>query len=169
MFTGAAVVMGVASSGKTSVGEALAERLGAQFTEGDRLHPKANVDKMSAGFPLADEDRWPWLARVGESLQGREGRIASCSALKRTYRDHLAAKAGRPVAFVFLDGSRELLEDRIAARKGHFMPPSLLSSQLAALERPAMDERARRFDIAQGVEEVVSEASAWLLQVQEQS
>ena len=110
--------MGVASSGKTSVGEALAERLGAQFTEGDRLHPKANVDKMSAGFPLADEDRWPWLAIVGESLQGREGRIASCSALKRTYRDHLAAKAGRPVAFVFLDGSRELLEGRIAARKG---------------------------------------------------
>lgn len=167
MFTGAAVVMGVASCGKTSVGEALAARLGALFTEGDRLHPKANVEKMSAGFPLTDEDRWPWLAQVGESLQGREGRIASCSALKRAYREHIIAKAGRPVAFVFLDGSRALLEQRIAARKGHFMPPSLLASQLATLERPAPDELANAFDIARSVDEIVAEASAWLMQSKE--
>lgn len=169
MFTGAAVVMGVASCGKTSVGEALAARLGVAFTEGDRLHPKANVDKMSAGTPLTDEDRWPWLALVGQSLQGREGRIASCSALKRAYREHIAAKAGRPVAFIFLDGSRELLESRIAARKGHFMPPSLLASQLATLERPTADESARAFDVARSVDEIAAEASAWLMQLQEQS
>ncbi len=164
MFRGAAIVMGVASCGKTSVGEMLAERLGAVFTEGDRLHPKANVEKMSAGIPLTDDDRWPWLGAVGEALQGDGGRIASCSALKKAYREHIAAKAGRPVAFVFLDGSRELLERRIAARKGHFMPPSLLASQLATLERPGPDERARAFDIARPVEEIAAEAGAWLLQ-----
>ena len=164
MFGGAAVIMGVASCGKTSVAELLAERLGAVFTEGDVLHPKANVEKMSAGLPLTDEDRWPWLSLVGEALQGEGGRIASCSALKKTYRDHITAKAGRPVAFVFLDGSRELLEKRIAARTGHFMPPSLLASQLATLERPGRDEFARAFDIARPVEEIAAEAAAWLLQ-----
>jgi gluconokinase len=167
MFAGAAVVMGVASCGKTSVGEALAARLGVSFTEGDKLHPKANVEKMSAGIPLTDEDRWPWLAQVGESLQGHEGRIASCSALKRAYREHISAMAGRPVAFVFLDGSRSLLEKRIAARQGHFMPPSLLASQLATLERPAPDELAKALDIARSVDEIVAEASAWLMQRQE--
>ena len=95
MFKGAAVVMGVASCGKTSVGEALAARLGVQFTEGDRLHPKANVEKMSGGIPLTDEDRWPWLTLVGESLKGETGHITSCSALKRAYRDHIAAMAER--------------------------------------------------------------------------
>lgn len=160
-------MMGVASCGKTSVGEALATGLGATFTEGDKLHPKANVEKMSAGVPLSDDDRWPWLMLVGESLQGREGRIASCSALKRTYREHITAKAGRPVAFVFLDGTRDLLEQRIAARKGHFMPPSLLASQLATLERPRPDECAKPFDIARPIEEIVAEAAAWLMQMQE--
>jgi gluconokinase len=164
MFKGAAVVMGVASCGKTLVGELLAERLGAAFAEGDRLHPKANVEKMSAGIPLTDDDRWPWLGSVGEALQGIEGRIASCSALKKAYRDHITEKAGRPVAFVFLDGSSELLERRIAARTGHFMPPSLLASQLATLERPGPHELARAFDIARPVEEIAAEASAWLLQ-----
>ena len=159
--------MGVASCGKTSVGEALAARLGAEFIEGDRLHPRANVEKMSAGIPLTDEDRWPWLGLVGESLRGEDGRIASCSALKRAYREHIAARAGRPVAFVFLDGSQPLLEQRIAARKGHFMPPSLLASQLATLERPSSGERARAFDIARPVDDIVAEASAWLLQLQE--
>ena len=167
MFKGAAIVMGVASCGKTSVGEAIAARLGVHFTEGDRLHPKANVEKMSAGIPLNDEDRWPWLTLVGHSLQGPGGRITSCSALKRAYREHIAAKAGRSVAFVFLDGSRPLLEQRIAARKGHFMPPSLLDSQLATLERPGPDECARAFDIAQPVDAIVAEACAWLLQMEE--
>ena len=167
MFKGAAVVMGVASCGKTSVGEAMAARLGVQFTEGDRLHPKANVAKMSGGIPLTDEDRWPWLTLVGESLKGETGHITSCSALKRAYRDHIAAMAGRPVAFVFLDGSRPLLEQRIAARKGHFMPASLLDSQLATLERPGPDECARAFDIAQPVGTIVAGACAWLSQLKE--
>jgi len=163
------VVMGVASCGKTSVGEVLAARLAATFIEGDRLHPKANVERMSAGIPLTDDDRWPWLSQVGASLQGRDGRIASCSALKRAYREHIVAKAGRPVAFVFLDGAKGLLEQRIAAREGHFMPASLLASQLATLQRPAADERAKAFDIGRPVDEIVAEASAWLLHLQEQS
>lgn len=161
--------MGVASCGKTVVGEALAAKLGVVFIEGDRLHPKANVEKMSAGVALTDADRWPWLSQIGEALQGGEGRIASCSALKRAYRNHIAAHAMRPVAFVFLNGTRPLLEQRIAARKGHFMPPSLLESQLATLEPPANDERAKAFDIAGPVDEIVAQACAWLLQQQDQA
>lgn len=161
--------MGVASCGKTSVGEAMAARLGATFTEGDTLHPKANVEKMSTGIPLTDDDRWPWLAQVGDSLRGSDGRITSCSALKCIYRDQIIAKAGRPIAFVFLDGSRALLEQRIAARKGHFMPPSLFASQLATLERPGPDEYAKSFNVARSVDEIVAEACAWLMQKQVRS
>ena len=166
MFKGAAVVMGVASCGKTSVGEAIAARLGAHFIEGDKLHPAANVAKMSAGVPLTDDDRWPWLSLVGKSLCSEDARIASCSALKRTYRDHIRAEAQRPVAFVFLDGSRDLLAARIAARKGHFMPPSLLTSQLATLELPGPDECAMAFDIARPIEVIAAEASTWLMQLE---
>jgi gluconokinase len=161
-FDGAAVVMGVASCGKTSVGEALAVCLGARFTEGDKLHPPANIEKMSAGIPLDDQDRWPWLAEVGKSLSGNSGRIASCSALKKIYRQRIAEAAGRPVAFIFLDGTRELLAERIANRTGHFMPPSLLDSQLKTLEPPGPEERALRLDIANPVPELVSAAAAWL-------
>ena len=155
--------MGVASCGKTSVGEALAETLGAQFTEGDKLHPAANIAKMSAGTPLTDEDRWPWLAEVGKSLKGSGGKIASCSALKKIYRQHIAEAAGRPVAFVFLDGSRELLARRIADRKGHIMPPTLLDSQLKTLEPPGADERALRLDIQEPVALLVERAQFWLM------
>lgn len=162
MFKGAAVVMGVSSCGKTSVGQALAEKLGAGFTEGDKLHPKSNIDKMSAGIALTDDDRWPWLDLVGQALAGGGGKIASCSALKRVYRARIASASGRPVAFVFLDGSRALLEARIAARKNHFMPPSLLDSQIATLEVPGADENARRFDIASPLHELVEEAARWL-------
>lgn len=167
MFKGAAVVMGVAGCGKTSVGEALAARLGVAFTEGDSLHPAENVKKMSAGVPLTDEDRWPWLTRVGQSLRGNNGHITSCSALKRSYREHIAASAGRPVAFVFLEGTPALLEQRLATRTGHFMPPSLLASQLATLERPSADERAEAFNIARPVEAIVADACAWLLQLED--
>jgi gluconokinase len=163
VFKGAAVVMGVASCGKTSVGEELARRLAVDFVEGDRLHPRANVTKMSAGIPLTDDDRWPWLTLVGETLRGPGGRIVSCSALKRAYRKHITEHAGRPVSFVFLGGNSDMLEHRISERKGHFMPPSLLASQLAILERPGPDERAIAFDIAKPIEDIAAQASAWLL------
>jgi len=163
MFKSAAVVMGVAGCGKTSVGEALAEALAVPFTEGDRLHPPSNVAKMSSGTPLTDEDRWPWLEKIGEALRGDSGHIAACSALKRSYRERIAARAGRPVSFIFLDGSRETLEKRMRERKGHFMPASLLDSQLATLERPASDERALRLDIDQPVALLVAQARDWLL------
>jgi gluconokinase len=162
-FKGAAVVMGVASCGKTSVGELLAEKLNAHFIEGDRLHPATNVAKMSAGNPLTDEDRWPWLKAIGESLAGSEPTIASCSALKRVYRETIAKAAQRPVYFIYLYGSRELLEQRIGARKGHFMPASLLDSQLATLEAPAADERPLKLDISLSVPELAEAAKKWLL------
>ena len=162
MFTGAAVVMGVASSGKSTLGEALAKRLGVKFVEGDALHSPESVAKMSRGIPLTDEDRWPWLQRVGESLKGPDGCIASCSALKLIYRQHITEAAGRPVAFVHLFGSRQILESRIGHRKGHFMPASLLDSQLATLEKPGADERAITVDIAQSPEAQLEQATQFL-------
>lgn len=164
MFSGAAVVMGVASCGKTSVGEMLARELGVAFVEGDKLHPKSNIGKMSAGMALTDDDRWPWLTEVGRSLCGETGKIASCSALKKSYRQHITRSAHRPVAFIFLDGQRALLEQRISERKDHFMPASLLESQLTTLERPGPGECFRRFDIAMSVRDIVQQARAWLLQ-----
>ena len=137
-------VMGVSGSGKTSIGEGLAARLGSAFLEGDRLHPAANVEKMSKGIPLVDDDRWPWLdaigAEIGRHLAAGEGLILSCSALKRAYRDIIVGD--RPdVALVYLKGSRELIGRRMAARQHHFMPPALLDSQFAALEEPGDDEK----------------------------
>ncbi len=162
-FKGACVVMGVASCGKTSVAELLAEKLSAHFVEGDRLHPAKNVAKMSVGNPLTDEDRWPWLAAVGASLAGREGAVGSCSALKRIYREAIAKAAHRKVYFIFLSGPRELLQERISARQGHFMPPSLLDSQLRTLEEPAADELALKLDFAEPVEVLAEKAKAWLV------
>ncbi len=163
MFEGAVVVMGVTSCGKTTVGEALATALHAEvFIEGDKLHPPANIAKMSAGIPLTDDDRWPWLTRIGNELAGTGCKVASCSALKRAYRERITIAASRPVAFIFLSGSRELLAERIAARKGHFMPPSLLDSQLATLEIPAPDELAVTIDIALPVAEQVARAAQFL-------
>ncbi|MES5045089.1 gluconokinase [Rhizobium nepotum] len=131
--------MGVSGSGKSTVAEELAEKLGIDFIEGDKLHPKSNVDKMSEGIPLTDEDRWPWLDLIGAELhKGREnnGVVVSCSALKKIYRDRLRKAAGGSLAFVYLDGSLELLSRRMGERKGHFMPLSLLQTQLATLEVP---------------------------------
>jgi gluconokinase len=131
--------MGVSGSGKSTVAEELAENLGIAFIEGDKLHPKSNVDKMSEGIPLTDEDRWPWLDLIGAELhKGREnnGVVVSCSALKKIYRDRLRKTAGGSLAFVYLDGSLELLSRRMGERKGHFMPLSLLQTQLATLEVP---------------------------------
>ena len=168
-FDGAAVVMGVSSCGKTTVGEALAATLHAQFVEGDRLHPTANVAKMSAGLPLTDDDRWPWLAQVGESLRGDKAVIASCSALKKIYRQRIIESARRPVAFILMHGAKSLLQQRIAARKGHFMPPSLLDSQIATLEIPGSDETAITVDIALPLDQQVAQASAFLMALSQHS
>lgn len=140
------VLMGVSGSGKTTVGEALAASLDMPFIEADALHPKANRDKMAAGIALTDEDRWPWLDAMGEKLEQvrREGHgaIATCSALKRVYRDRLRARVEGPLLFVLLDSPRAVLAARMKSRKGHFMPPALLDSQLATLEKPLDDEPA---------------------------
>lgn len=140
------IVMGVSGSGKTEVGKALAERLGWPFQEGDALHPPANVAKMRRGEPLDDADRAPWLDAVadwiGSRVARRQSGVISCSALKRAYRDRLLAAGGEAPRFVLLDVPVATLRHRLAARTGHFMPASLLDSQLATLERPQADERA---------------------------
>jgi gluconokinase len=135
------VVMGVSGSGKTTVGELLADRLGVPFADADNLHPEANIAKMAAGHPLTDDDRWPWLERVGTVLAAARstGMVMACSALKRSYRAAILAE--EPVArFIDLEGSHALLESRVDHRVGHFMPPSLLDSQLATLEPLGADE-----------------------------
>lgn len=138
------VVMGVASSGKTSLGERLAERLGWPFRDADSFHPSENVAKMSRGEPLDDEDRKPWLAAIAAWIDqlraaGCHG-VVTCSALKKRYRDVIVGQ--RPdVALVYLEGSRELIGARMAQRRHHFMPPALLDSQFAALEEPGVDEK----------------------------
>ena len=137
----AIVVMGVSGSGKTSIGEGLAAQFGLPLLEGDQFHPRANIEKMSSGTPLTDDDRWPWLDAIATAMRDAEkGVIVTCSALRRVYRDRLRERAGRPVLFVFLDGSKETIAARLAERKGHFMPPSLLASQFATLEPPAANE-----------------------------
>jgi gluconokinase len=157
------VVMGVSGCGKSSIGAALAERLGLSFAEGDSLHPAANVEKMSKGIPLVDEDRWPWLEKVGGTLSAMRaegGGIVSCSALKRVYRDVLRRKAGDDLVFVHLHGSRDLLLERMNHRPGHFMPASLLDSQLATLEVPGADESAIPVDCAEPLETAVARVAA---------
>jgi gluconokinase len=139
----AIIVMGVSGCGKSTVGEELAGRLGIPFMEGDKLHPAANVAKMAAGTPLDDDDRWPWLDLVGAELRkGYEagGIVVSCSALKKIYRDRLRQACGGPLAFVYLEGSEALLTERMGARTGHFMPLSLLKTQLATLEAPSGED-----------------------------
>jgi gluconokinase len=151
------VVMGVSGCGKSTVGRLLADDLGLDYLEGDDLHPPENVARMAAGVALTDADRQGWLQALARCLgeaqaQGR-GLVLSCSALKRSYRDILRAGAA-DVRFVHLHGAPELLAARMAARPGHYMPPSLLESQLATLEAPAADELALSFDIAQAPDEI---------------
>jgi len=155
------VVMGVTGSGKTTVGEALAHAISATYVDGDRLHPQANIAKMSAGIPLDDADRGPWLAKVGETLRQRPAPvIVGCSALKRAYRDFITEMAGAPVLFIYLDGSRELISKRMHERTGHFMPTSLLDSQFATLEVPNEDENAIAVAIDAPLEEIVAKIEA---------
>ncbi|MEY9325537.1 gluconokinase [Sinorhizobium fredii] len=157
------VLMGVAGCGKSSVGAALAARLGAVYRDGDDLHPAENIAKMSKGIPLEDADRWPWLSRVGEALAAGTGpTIIGCSALKRAYRQHIESTAGAPVTFIHLAGTVEVIEKRMKERQGHFMPPALLASQFAALEPPGPDENATSVDIDQPLDAVVEAIAAQL-------
>ncbi|MCW3493408.1 gluconokinase [Microbacterium sp. SSM24] len=155
------VVMGVSGSGKSTVAAALAGRVGGVYLDADDFHPPANVAKMTAGIPLTDEDRMPWLALVAEAMVSAERRdgtaVVACSALRRTYRDALRAVAG-DVFFVQLDGSPELLAARIGARADHFMPSSLLASQLALLEPLESDERGAVVSIDAVPADVVASA-----------
>ncbi|TIO50260.1 MAG: gluconokinase [Mesorhizobium sp.] len=153
--------MGVTGSGKTTVGEALARAIHATYVDGDKLHPEANIAKMSAGIPLDDADRWPWLAKVGETLrQTSMPIIVACSALKRAYRDFITEQARAPILFIYLDGSRELISRRMSERTGHFMPTSLLDSQFATLEVPGKDENAIAVAIDAPLEKIVADITS---------
>ena len=152
---GPLVVMGVSGSGKSTVGAALAQRLRVPFEDADDLHPSANIAKMSRGEALDDHDRYPWLALVGEWLAVHEdGGVMSCSALKRKYRDQIRGLAPN-VRFLLLYGTPEVIAARQAARPGHFMPASLLSSQFATLEPLEPDEDGIVLDVDQSVDQIV--------------
>ena len=159
------VVMGVSGSGKSTVARLLASRLGWAFAEADEFHPPANVAKMRGGTPLTDEDRWPWLRALRDwlSTQARGGHstVVTCSALRRRYRDLLRGAPGE-LRFVHLTGTREQLAERMGHRQGHFMPLSLLDSQLGTLEPPSEDERALTLDIRDAPSALVEQVLAWL-------
>jgi gluconokinase len=157
------VLMGVSGSGKTLIGEALARSIGGRFIEGDRYHPPANISRMASGQPLRDEDRWGWLDAIAGEIEeaDRAGAtlVVACSALKRAYRDRLRAASER-ILFIYLEVSRDTAAARVAARRGHFMPPSLIDSQFAALQPPAPDEQALYLDAASDPASLVDRALA---------
>jgi gluconokinase len=157
------VVMGVTGAGKSTVGTLLAERLGVPFRDADDFHPPSNITKMSAGQPLTDDDRWPWLDAIGAHLAAHRGSgcVVTCSALKRAYRDRLRA-AAPGLCFIHLHGDLALVAARQAARQGHFMPASLVPSQFATLETPAPDEGVITLDVAATPDALVAEAIAAL-------
>lgn len=159
------IVMGVAGSGKSSVGAALGSAMGAPYIDGDDLHSAENIAKMSAGIALTDYDRRPWLTKIGETLVGHPGTIlVGCSALRRTYRDLIRETAGGPVTFIHCAGSRALIAERMAKRPGHFMPTSLLDSQFTALEPPGADEIAITLDISTPLLDLVAKTMTQLLE-----
>jgi gluconokinase len=157
------VVMGITGSGKSTVGATLARKLGVDFVEGDDYHPIENVQRMASGIPLTDDDRASWLSalatRIREARDAGTGLVLTCSALKRSYRDVLRAAAPE-LRFIFLSGQRALISERVAERRGHFMPASLLDSQLATLEEPAPNEHAWTYDIGQSAQEIVDDIVA---------
>jgi gluconokinase len=159
------VVMGVSGCGKSTVGSLLAQRLRADFLEGDSLHPQRNVERMAAGVPLTDDDRRDWLLALAQRLKtahdANRSLVVSCSALKRSYRDVLRS-ASADLAFVHLHGDPALLTERLAARLDHYMPASLLTSQIETLEVPGHDEHAITFDTALPPQQIAARAAAWL-------
>ncbi|HME74690.1 MAG TPA: gluconokinase [Mycobacterium sp.] len=156
------VVMGVSGSGKSTVGAALASRLGVPFADADAFHPAANIAKMAAGTPLTDDDRYPWLDAVGQWLADHEGGgVMSCSALKRTYRDRLRSHCPR-IEFLHLTGSPELIARRQAGRPGHFMPSTLLQSQFDTLEPLAPDEHGLALDVGSSADSIVDRFVTYL-------
>ena len=155
------VVMGVSGCGKTTIGEILATHYQAIFFDGDNLHPRANVEKMSKGLPLTDEERWPWLETVGKKMNSETNVIIACSALKKSYRDYIRLFSPA-TEFIFLHGSKEVLSSRLGARKGHFFPASLLDTQLALLEPLAVDEVGVKIDIDQTQDEIAEEVIDWI-------
>lgn len=157
------IVTGVAGSGKSSVASALGGALGLEVVEGDAHHPQSNIDKMAAGIPLTDDDRRPWLETLGELVGRRHaaglGTVLACSALKRSYRDILRATVPSEESFVIeLDADADTLRQRMAERTGHFMPVSLLDSQLATLEPLQPDERGAVIDVTPPLELVIDRA-----------
>ncbi|WP_041057176.1 gluconokinase [Vibrio owensii] len=160
------VVMGVCASGKTTIGEHLAKKLGRKFIDGDDLHPRANIQKMASGQPLNDDDRKPWLERIRDAAYSLESKnehgIIVCSALKKIYRDQIR-EGNENVTFLFLDGSKELILERMRARQGHFMKENMVNSQFEALERPEDESRTIFVSIDATIEDVVSNAAELIL------
>ncbi|RAU45137.1 gluconokinase [Pseudomonas sp. RIT412] len=160
----ALVIMGVSGCGKSAVGAEIAKRSGGRLIEGDAFHPKANIDKMSAGHPLNDDDRAGWLTRLGEevaaALRNGEKPVLTCSSLKLIYRDRLRA-AVPGLGFVFLELTKELATERCSHRPGHFMPASLVDSQFATLEPPYGEDRTLVVDATQPIETIGADAAAW--------
>ena len=159
----AIVVMGVSGAGKSTVGKLIAARLDCPFRDADSFHPKANIEKMSRGEPLTDDDRWPWLqaiaAWIAEHRAAGTTCVVTCSALKRVYRDIVTNRQSADVRLVYLKGEFDLIAARLAARKGHFMPPALLQSQFSALEEPGEDEHALTVSIDAAPEEIAGEVT----------
>jgi len=160
------VIMGVSGSGKSTIGQLVAASLACPYLEGDAFHSVENIAKMSRGIPLDDIDRWPWLDRLGTALGEAASQngcaIAACSALKRSYRDRLRHMTQSSVAFVHLTTNRHELDRRLRARPGHYMPPSLLDSQLASLEPLGDDELSSSFDGAVAATLLVERISGWI-------
>jgi len=159
--------MGVCGCGKSSVAKLLASRLNRDFVEGDDFHPAANVDKMRAGRPLDDTDRWPWLQALGEKLHSSPAIVMTCSALKKSYRDFLRLHAGQPLTFLCLSGPRSLLEQRLNKRQDHYMPASLLESQLRDFDPPIGEDHVLMLPIEQSLEAIVEDALIFIVSAHE--